>query len=111
MSLIGLVAIVFLIDGCDPEGNVAQARELRIRELVPIGMDIEKAIEILRADGIVVTDKYDPAEEEDCWYVIISIRRKINFLDKVKWTTGKGKMNKHYVLIRANCDGVITSIE
>lgn len=112
VCLIGLLAIVFSSDGFETKADrEAKALEQRIHELVQVGMDINESIEILRADGIHVTDYYDPAKEKDRWYVVISLRRKISFLDKVKYTIGKGKMNKYFVSILVNCDGVITSIE
>ncbi len=110
VCLIGLVAIVFLMDGCDPEGKEADARRQRIRELVPIGMDIDEAIELLRAEGFSVGDKYFPTNDKDYLMADIVIRMKENRFDTFKRVIGKGRVKKRYVAIKATPEGVITSI-
>ena len=111
VCLIGLVTIVFLVDSFDPEGKEVTARRQRIRELVPIGMNIDEAIEILRANGISVTDKYDPTKSQSYYLADIKIRKEpITFLETLKLGMGKGKVRKRYVALKANWDGVITAI-
>ena len=103
--------MVFFLDSFETKADrEAKALEQRIRELVPIGMDIDEAIEILRADGVGVTDKYDPSETQEVYWADIMIRYKISFLDSVKTTVNIGKTNKYIICIEANWDGVITDI-
>ncbi len=111
VCLIGLITIVFLVDSYDPEGKEVTARRQRIRELVPIGMDIDEAIELLRSEGFSVGDKYHPTKLHDVYWADIKIRKEpIPFLETLKLGMGKGKVRKRYVAIEANPDGVITTI-
>ncbi len=111
VCLIGLIALVFFLDSFETKADrEAKAMEQRIRELVPIGMNIDEAIEILRANEIAVTDKYDPIKENDRWYADIKIRYKITPLDTLKTTIHKGEINKYIVSIEATPDGEITKI-
>lgn len=111
ISLIGLATLVSLKVLLDPEGSAAEAREQRIRELVPIGMDIDEAIELLRSEGFSVGDKYFPTLNKDYYLADITIRFKFTFLDKINITRHKGKVNKKWVSLKAGLDGVITSIK
>ncbi len=107
-----LLGLTFLIAGCGNKADLeAKAMEQRIRELVPIGMNMDEAIEILRADGISITDKYYGSIARNYWLADIIVRKKFTFLDSVKMTIHKGKINKMIVSIEANSDGEITSIE
>ncbi len=110
VCLIGLVTIVFLVDSYDAEGKEVTARRQRIRELVPIGMNIDEAIELLRSEGFAVGDKYDPTKEGNMFWADIRIRFKRNLFDVWKLGMGKGKVKKRYVALHANWDGVITAI-
>ncbi len=110
VCLIGLGTIVFLVDSFDPEGKEATARRQRIRELVPIGMDIDEAIVLLRSEGFAVGDKYFPTKSQSYYLADIRIRFKRNLLDVWKLGMGKGKVKKRYVALHANWDGVITDI-
>ncbi len=109
VCLIGLVAIVWLVDSYDPEGKEVDARKQRIRELVPIGMDIDAAIQLLRSEGFSVGEKYFPTNDRDCYWVDIILRKEpITFLDMIKQGMGRGRVKKRYMALEADLDGAIT---
>ena len=75
-------------------------------------MDIDDAAEKLRADGFVVGEKHMPTGD-DYYLVLVPVRTEHTFWETFCYTTGVEYDSgvKMYVVIRANSDGVITSIE
>ncbi len=110
ICLVGLIIFLGVWVLLDPDWPAAQNREKRIRELVPIGMDIDKAIELLRSEGFSVGDKHFATVDKDYYWANIQIRFLFSLRDIVNMTRHKGKVNKRWVVLEAGLDGKIRKI-
>ena len=106
----GLLLSLSPIMGCERD-NQAREREQRIRELVTIGAQVDEAIRILKDEGFRVGDKYHPTKARDYWQVEVPIREGFSATDSVRYTVGMGGGRKKFVVIRADTEGNVTSVD
>lgn len=97
--------------GCSSGSDDVEAKAQEIQRLIPVGMDIDKAIELLRDEGYRVGDKHHPTKAEDYYLALVPLRDHIPTSDTVRYTLGIEGSSKTYVVIKANVDGEITSVE
>lgn len=95
---------------------MAEAREKNVKSLIHVGMDVDKAINILKEKGFRVGEKHMPTKKEDYYLVLIPLfdkDYKIPLRSTFAEVTGtESKINdKIYVFIEANLDNMITLIE
>jgi len=97
--------------GCSQRKAKVNAEVARIHQLISIGMDIDDAVEKLRTARIIVGDKDNPTG--DYYEVVVAVRTEHTFLEEFCYTVGIEYDSglKMYVVIRANLEGVITSME
>ena len=112
LVLIIVVVCFALVSRANLKAAVSKKVE-KIKEHVSVGMDIDEAVRALKAQGVRVGEKYQPSIDKDYWQVEVPVLDKIPLSDTVRYVTGLPPDNtlKAYVVIIANNDGVITSVE
>ncbi len=112
MSLAILGVVVLYVAAGRSRKDAVDAKVMRIHQLISVGMDIDSAAEKLRADGFTVGEKHRPTDD-DYYLVVVPVRTERTFLETFCYTTGIEYDSgvKMYVVIRADSDGVITSVE
>jgi hypothetical protein len=110
--------------GTDPENKQAPMEELdfeegaveanarRVHSLVDVGMTIEEASKKLRNHGFQVGNKYKPTESGDYYHVVVGIGKKsFTTWETFKYTVGIPSDEKSAVVLKANLDNVVISVE
>lgn len=109
LAVIGTTSIIAA--GCSNGSQEVEAKSREIRQLRSAGMDIDEAIELLRAEGYRVGDKHHPTEAKDYYVALVPLRDHIPASDTVRYTVGMDGSSKAYVVIKSNKDGEIISVE
>ncbi len=111
MVIIGVLITLPFFLVCTNDSDTISDKEKAILKHISIGMDIDEAVRVLKVKGFPVHDKYKPTEDGDYWVVNVTLIDEITFWDTVGYVTGISKGRKRYLIIEANTDGVITSID
>jgi len=116
--LLVLVIVLVMVRGClqekAQEKADVDAKVEHIHQLVSVGMDIDEAAETLREQGFTVGDKYKPTKRGDYYVVNVRLRKGYSVSDTIRYTVGSPgdrAPKKKYLVIEADTEGVITSIE
>jgi hypothetical protein len=100
------------MSGCDGESNKVKKRVARVHELVDVGMKIDVAIDVLRDEGFDVGDKYQPAKGANYYIVVVGVRESTPPDETLRYTLGVEPSDRKYsVILKADQDGTITSVE
>ncbi|MCP4113090.1 MAG: LytR C-terminal domain-containing protein [Desulfobacteraceae bacterium] len=100
--------------GCSNRDKInADGKFNFLKSLVHVGMDIDKASDILKAQGFKVGAKHTPTKDKDYYVVIVPLREKIPVSATIGETLGIGAYsdNRVYAVLKANLDNKIISIE
>ncbi len=112
ICLLVFIALMFSITGCDARNSQAERKAKEVREIAVVGMDIDKAIQLLREAGFSVFEKYQPSEAEDDWVAHIRVRETIPLSSTVRETLGVGGgQGSVWVTLQADGTGKIVSIK